>query len=70
MGQKKKQAKLSFIYDRLWEQKLSQAYHLLVPDHESTLIDKSDSIPELLKKSVYEDRCNLYESILHTTEGK
>jgi hypothetical protein len=33
MAKKEKQAKVSYTYDRLWEQKLSQVYHLLVPSN-------------------------------------
>jgi hypothetical protein len=32
MGKTEKITNLSFTYDRLWEQKLSQVYQLLVPD--------------------------------------
>jgi acetylornithine deacetylase/succinyl-diaminopimelate desuccinylase-like protein len=66
MAKKEKQAKVSFTYDRLWEQKLSQVYHLLVPNN--PVISTEHSITELIEDSAYENSCNIYEGILLSTE--
>jgi hypothetical protein len=36
MAKQKRQAKISYTYDRLCEQKLAQVYRLLVPDNTNT----------------------------------
>ncbi len=70
MAKKEKQAKVSFTYDRLWEQKLSQAFHLLVPVN-STDVSIEHSINELTEQnSLYENSSHIYESILRSAEGE
>ncbi len=70
MSKKEKQAKVSYTFDRLWEQKLSQVYHLLVPANVPVVCDEH-SINELIEKdSTYENSSNIYESILQSAEGE
>jgi len=70
MAKKEKQAKVSFTYDRLWEQKLSQVYHLLVPANK-TVVSTEHSINELIEQdSAYENSSHIYESILRSAEGE
>jgi len=70
MSKKERQAKMSFSYDRLWEQKLSQVYHLLAPTNE-TVISSEDSVNELIKEDlVYENSSDIYEGILRSTKGE
>ena len=70
MSKKEKQAKVSFTYDRLWEQKLSQVYHLLVPAG-NTNVSLEHGINELAEqKAVYENSGDIYESILRSAEGE
>lgn len=42
MSQKKRQAEISFTYDRLWEQKLTQVYHLLIPDSSTNTLSDNN----------------------------
>jgi hypothetical protein len=68
MSKKEKQVKVSFTYDRLWEQKLSQVYHLLVP---SDAVFTEQSSNELIEQIlVYENSSDLYESIIRSAETK
>lgn len=70
MAKKEKQAKVSYTYDRLWEQKLSQVYHLLVPAN-NLVASTEHSIKELIEQdSVYENSSHIYESILRSAEGE
>lgn len=70
MAKKEKQAKVSYTYDRLWEQKLSQVYHLLVPAN-NIVVTTAYSINELIEEdSVYENSGHIYESVLRSTEGE
>ena len=70
MAKKEKQAKVSFTYNRLWEQKLSQVYHLLVPVN-STVSSCEYPINELIEQeAVYENSSDIYESILRSAEGE
>lgn len=63
MSKKDKQVKVSFSYDRLWEQKLSQIYHLLVPSGDVVFTEQTFN--ELIEqKSVYETSSDLYESVI------
>ncbi len=39
MAKQRRQAKISYTYDRLWEQKLAQVYHFVVPDNTNTVSD-------------------------------
>jgi hypothetical protein len=70
MAKKEKQAKVSYTYDRLWEQKLSQVYYLLVPaSHTITSTEYSNNaITE--QDTVYENSSYIYESILRSAEGQ
>ena len=68
MSKKEKQVKVSFTYDRLWEQKLSQVYHLLVP---TDAVFTEQSANELIEQTlVYENSGDLYESIIRSAERK
>lgn len=69
MEKKERQVKASYIYDRFWEQKLSQVYHLLVPPTHCNNIPGEQSTVELIKHSAYEDSSDIYESVLDATEG-
>ena len=70
MAKKEKQAKVSYTYDRLWEQKLSQVYHLLVPANE-TITSTQYSLNEITEQdTVYENSSYIYESILRSAEGE
>ena len=70
MSKKEKQAKVSYTFDRLWEQKLSQVYHLLVPAN-SIVVSPEQSINELIEKdSAYENSSHIYESILRSAKGE
>ncbi len=70
MAKKEKQAKVSYNYDRLWEQKLSQVYHLLVPVN-NIVASTEYSINELTEQeAVYENSSHIYESILRSAEGE
>jgi hypothetical protein len=70
MAKKEKQVKVSFTYDRLGEQKLSQAFHLLVPAG-STDVSIKHCINELTEKaSLYENSSHIHEGILRSPEGE
>ena len=69
MAKKKKQAKVSYTYDRLWEQKLSQVYHLLVPAN-NIGVTTEQSINELIEDTVYENSSYIYQSVLGPAEGE
>ena len=69
MAKKEKQAKVSYTYNRLWEQKLSQVYHLLVPvDNTVASTGYPNEITE--QEAVYENSSHIYESILRSAEGE
>jgi hypothetical protein len=72
MAKKEQQLKVSFTYDRLWEQKLSQVYHLLVPANSSQLDVFSEPSPyELIEQtSAYENSSHIYQGVLGPAEGK
>jgi hypothetical protein len=70
MAKKEQQLKVSSGYDRLWEQKLSQAYHLLVPTNQIVTHTEDFIEAELTEKSVYENSSNIYESILRSAKGE
>jgi hypothetical protein len=65
-----KQVKASFTYDRLWEQKLSQVYHLLVPTSKPIVFTEQSSTQLIEQTSVYENSSDIYESVLRSAEGK
>lgn len=71
MAKKEQQLKVSFTYDRLWEQKLSQVYHLLVPDNPSQpVVFTEQSSYELIEQtSVYENSSHIYQSVIGAAEG-
>ncbi len=70
MSKKKKQAKVSYTYDRLWEQKLSQVYHLLIPAG-TTVTPGEHSINELIEQdTTYENSSYLHESVVRSAEGE
>ena len=70
MAKKEKQANVSYNYDRLWEQKLSQVYHLLIPVNH-IVASTEYSINELTEQeAVYENSSHIYESILRSAEGE
>jgi hypothetical protein len=58
MAKKKRQIELSCSYDRLREQKLTQAYRLLVPDTEFYNSLNTFITPE--KNMEYENSSDLY----------
>ena len=58
---------MSYTYDRLWEQKLSQVYRLLIPIN--TVVSTEHSNTELID-SAYENSSHIYESILRSAEGE
>jgi hypothetical protein len=70
MAKKEKQVKATFINDRLWEQKLSQVYHLLIPAN--TLIAFNEYVNDELTEEnpVHENSGHLYESVIGSAEGK
>ncbi len=70
MSKKEKQVKVSFTYDRLWEQKLSQVYHLLVPTTKPVVFTEQSSIELIEKTSVYENSRYLYQSVIGSAEGE
>ena len=65
MSKARRQAKTSYSYDRLCEQKLTQVYHLLVPDDNSNF---PDNFFEPIETSVNENSSHLYKSILGSTK--
>lgn len=69
MAQKKQEAKATYCYDRLCEQKLSQAYSLLVPSYKESVNTDSPS-SEAINILAYENSSDLYQSILRSTEGE
>lgn len=70
MPKKEKQVKVSFTYDRLWEQKLSQVYHLLIPADRPVVFTEQNSDELIEQTSVYENSSHLYESIVRSAEGE
>lgn len=70
MAKKEKQAKVSYTYDRLWEQKLTQVYHLLVPVN-NTITSTEYSNNEITEQeAVYENSSHIYESVIGPAEGE
>lgn len=70
MSKKEKQVKVSSIYDRLWEQKLSQVYNLLIPANQPHVFTEQNSDELKEQTSAYENSSDLYESIIRSAEGK
>ncbi|HLG39143.1 MAG TPA: hypothetical protein VI461_05715 [Chitinophagaceae bacterium] len=70
MPKKERQVKVSFTYDRLWEQKLTQVYHLLIPANQPAVFTEPDSDELIEQTSGYENSSDLYESIIRSAEGK
>jgi hypothetical protein len=69
MAKKEKIVKISFSYDRLCEQKLTQAYNLLVPG-QPEFISSASSIYKPIEDQAYENSRHLYQSILRSAEGE
>ncbi len=67
MSKKERQAKISFSYDRMWEQKLSQVYHLLIPSN-NQIIPTEYADNEQIEDSVYENNSDIYESVFGSAE--
>jgi hypothetical protein len=61
---------VSFTYDRLWERKLSQVYHLLIPAKGPVVLPEQNSDKVTQQISVYENSSDIYESILGPAEGQ
>lgn len=59
---------MSYCYDRLWEQKLSQAYHLLVPASDNCVEFAKGGNVELKEEATYENSSDLYEGVLQSAE--
>jgi hypothetical protein len=71
MAKKEQQLKLSSVYDRLWEQKLSQVYYLLIPTNQIVIGTEEFIEAELTEqKSVYENNGDIYESIFRSATGE
>jgi hypothetical protein len=70
MSKKEKQVKVSSIYDRLWEQKLSQVYNLLIPTNQPIVFTEQNSDELKEQTSAYENSSDLYASIIGSAEGK
>jgi hypothetical protein len=70
MAKKEQQLKVSFTYDRLWEQKLSQVYHLLVPASHPVVFTEQSRYELIEQTSVYENSSHIYESVIGPTEGQ
>jgi hypothetical protein len=69
MAKKERQAKISFSYDRLWEQKLSQVYHLLIPAN-NRIIESIHSIDELKEELEYENSSDIYQGVIGSAKGE
>lgn len=68
MAKERRQANMSHSYDRLWSQKLTQAYRLLIDDD---AFDNSSDLPiEPIKRKNDENSGYLCESVLRSAEGK
>ncbi len=69
MAKKERQAKISFSYDRMWEQKLSQVYHLLIPAN-NQIIESGDCNDELKEELAYENSSDIYKSFVGSAKGE
>lgn len=69
MAKKERQGKVSYCYDRLWEQKLSQTYHLLVPAVGNCAEFAKRGDVELKEEAAYENSSDLCEGVLQPAEG-
>ena len=70
MVKQRRQTKVSFTYDRLWEQKLTQVYRLVVPDNTTNTVSNNYLLTEPIEQTVYENSSDLYQGILRSTEGE
>lgn len=61
-----RQAKVAYFYDRLWEQKLTHAYHLLVPGKGNYKLSFHDPVED----KQYENGSHLQQSFLGSAKGK
>jgi hypothetical protein len=69
MAKKERQAKILFSYDRMWEQKLSQVYHLLIPAN-NQIIESAHYKNELKEELVYENSSHIYQSVIGSAKGE
>lgn len=69
MAKKERQAKILFSYDRMWEQKLSQVYHLLIPAN-NQIIESGDFNDELKEELAYENSSDIYKSFIGSAKGE
>lgn len=69
MAKEKRQAEILYTYDRLWEQKLTQVYHLLIPDHSSNGIS-NNLFAEPIEQTTHENSSHLHQSVFEPTKGK
>jgi hypothetical protein len=69
MAKKERQAKISFSYDRMWEQKLSQVYHLLIPT-DNPIVSADPYGTNNLKEVAYENGGDIYEGVFRSAEGE
>jgi len=68
MAKEQRQAKISYHYDRLWEQKLSQVYHLLVPHNDHSKF--SGQLTESIDATAYENSSHLYQGVIRSSKGE
>jgi hypothetical protein len=68
MPKQKRQAKISYTYDRLGKQKLAQVYRLLVSDNNTNTVSNDYSFSESIEQTEYENSSNLYKGIQRPTE--
>jgi hypothetical protein len=69
MAKKERQAKISFSYDRMWEQKLSQVYQLLIPTN-NEIVQTGPCNDELKEELVYENSSHIYQSVIGPAKGE
>lgn len=70
MAKKEKIINQSFFYDRLWEQKLSQVYQLLVPAPPEATSPPSSTCQETITTAEYENSSHLHTGVLRRAEGE
>ncbi len=70
MAKKEKQVKATFINDRLWEQKLSQVYQLLIPANKVIARTEYFSAELTEQNPAYENSGHIYQSIIRSAEGE
>ena len=70
MAKTERIAKISFSYDRQWEQKLSQVYHLLVPGQPGTIFTEYSIDNNPIEDQVYENSSYIHAGVLGWTKGE